>query len=226
MGRRAYRLFAFAMFAMLSATSPALAAVGGPAGSDLTAIGKTLSGSGLSAPFADLSSGDYVAGYDYMRFRSKLAGQTASDLGKAHTGVYSIGGAISNSFVLGVSVSEGSVANYFLQYKVSPGLFVLAGNRDYNTQVSYASGGPAGTVATTETKVFYGFGGKYNIDKDLSLHAIWMNNSLSQEWMVGAAYKLSSPLSVNIGYQTYIEEHGNGIDLKMKGVNFGVKYKF
>lgn len=161
---------------------------------------------GLAAPINDLQQSETAVGYNH--YNLDVDGTDIDD------DSFYLESALSDKFILGIERNSYSYSgpdfhttDIYAQYKLDPNIRLIVGNRDYSD---------------ASDKIFYGIGATTALAPRLDGYASVTTSSSATDWQVGAAYKLNSQASLNLGYKSYKEDGYSRAD----GVGFGVNYSF
>jgi opacity protein-like surface antigen len=160
----------------------------------------------FAAPITDLQQNETTIGYNHYNLDAN--GQDIDN------DSFYLENAVSDKVILGIERNSYSVpgaslkaTDIYAQYKLDPNIRLIVGNRDYSPG---------------SNKVFYGIGASAALAPKLDGYASVTTSSIATDWQVGAAYKLNSQTSLNLGYKSY-KEDGSA---KADGLGFGVNYTF
>lgn len=183
----------------------------------------------MAAPITDLQKGESVAGYSYWNTKIKA---DSYDFGKTGSNGFYVETGISDKFIVGVETMKGDKsANLYgihisadtrftdvsLKYKIDKNVQLIAGNRNYDTNLS---GGGYSESASTN-KFFYGVGASTGIGENTSAYASIIHNNIADDWQIGVNHNLSKNTVLNVNYRYYDEDY-----VTLKGFGAGIAYKF
>ncbi len=161
---------------------------------------------GFAAPVNDLQQHETAIGYNHYNLESGSIDMNNDS--------FYLENALTDKLVLGIERNSYSMSgplfdttDIYAQYKLDPTFRLIVGNRNY-------SDGP--------NKMFYGVGATTALAPRLDGYASVTASSIATDWQVGAAYKLTSQASLNLGYKSYKED---GLP-RADGIGFGVNYTF
>lgn len=183
----------------------------------------------MAAPITDLQKGESVVGYSYWNTKIKA---DSYDFGKTGSNGFYVETGISDKFIVGVETMKGDKsANFYgtrisadtrftdvsLKYKIDRNVQLIAGNRNYDTNIS---GGGYSTSSSTN-KFFYGVGASTEIGDNTSAYASIIHSSIADDWQIGVNHNLNKNTVLNVNYRYYDEDY-----FTLKGFGAGVAYKF
>lgn len=192
---------------------------------------------GLAAPTVELNKGEVVAGYNYSNFSIDASSDgSRADLGKANNnGFYAQYGFDKNWSVgletnkISKSWSEGAdsasvdfkFTDATVQYAIDKNVNLIVGNRKYDLTLTV--NGDSGSGG--ENKFLYGVSGKANLGQNIDGYATFLKTSYENQWQVGALYNFSKQAFLDVNY-THHKLSTSGDDLTLKGLGFGVGFRF
>lgn len=161
---------------------------------------------GFAAPITDLQPNETTIGYNHYNLSADGLDINDDSFYAEH--------AVSDKVILGVEKNTYSApgpdfdtTDIYAHYHLNPQLRLIVGHRNY-------SDGP--------DKMFYGVGASTALAPRLDGYASVTASSMATDWQVGAAYKLNSQASLQLGYKSYKED---GLP-RADGLGFGVNYSF
>jgi len=160
-----------------------------------------------AAPVTDLNKGETVVGYSFSNFE-------VYDIDLDTDGFYLEHG-IADKFILGVDRNEIEnalkITDIYAKYKLDNNVSLTAGNREYSA------------LGLSESKFTYGIEGSTVLADKIVGYAALKHNNLETEWKLGATYALADQVNLDLNYAS---KDFDGTDEKIKGIGFGINYKF
>lgn len=180
----------------------------------------------MAAPVTDLQKGQSTAGYLYWNPKVEIG---SYDAGKSNANGAYAETALSDKFIVGIETIKGSrnegivhidtrFTDFTVQYKVDKNFRLIAGNRNYDSNVSVTG---VGSASNSENKFIYGIGASTPLGDKTSAYATYLHDSYCDEWQIGVNQDLSKNVFLNVNYRYHDEDNAS-----LKGIGAGISYKF
>lgn len=188
----------------------------------------------IAAPMTDLNKGETAAGYLYWNPKIDVdVNGNSYDAGKATANGFYVENALSDKFILGIETIKGDKSrtvfgkhvkadsrftDVTIQYKLDNNVRLIAGNRNYDTDLSASGSAP---YSNSANKFIYGVGASTALGEKTSAYATYTHDSYADEWQLGVNQDLSKNAVLNINYRYHDEDY-----VTLKGIGAGLIYKF
>jgi hypothetical protein len=200
-----------------------------------------ISSVGFAAPVVDLAKGETVIGYNYHSYSADLAGY---DFGDFNADGFHIEHGLTDQITLGFETSQGK-ANYlyapsdiltakvtfndiYLAYKPQmsgkANVQLILGSRSYKENDSenyYGTIYPLGSYS--ENHPLYGVQASTPLGDKVNGYAGVSATKIETEWKIGATYAVTPQVNLDLNYTN---KKFDDLYLNLKGVGFGLNYKF